>query len=70
MRKRGLRGALAVARLQHPQLALLDREFEILHVAVMLLERGVDALKFGEGLRQRRFHRRLVGAGLLARGLA
>ena len=36
--QRGLRGALAIARLQHPQLALLDRELEILHVAVVLLE--------------------------------
>ena len=65
----GLRGALAVARLQHPQLALLDGEFEVLHVAVMLFELGVDAEQFGEGFRQRRLHRRLVGAGLLARRL-
>ena len=33
----GLGGALARAGLQHPQLALLDGEFEILHVAVMAL---------------------------------
>ena len=65
----GLPGALAVARLQHPQLALLDGEFEILHVAVMLFELGVDAEQFGEGFRQRRLHRRLVGGGLLARRL-
>ncbi len=65
--QRRLRGALAVARLQHPQLALLDGEFEILHVAIVPLERGVDALELGEGVRQRRFHRRLVGAGFLAR---
>ena len=48
--QRRLGGALAGARLQHPQLALLDREFEVLHVAVVPLERGVDALELGEGL--------------------
>ena len=68
--QRGLGGALAGARLQHPQLALLDREFEVLHVAVVPLERVVDALELGIGFRQRRFHRRLVGARLLARRLA
>jgi hypothetical protein len=35
--QRRLRGALAVAGLQHPQLALLHREFHVLHVAVVLL---------------------------------
>ena len=68
--QRRLGGALAGAGLQHPQLALLDREFEVLHVAVVALERVVDALELGIGLGQRRFHRRLVGAGLDARGLA
>jgi hypothetical protein len=63
--QRRLGGALAGARLQHPQLALLDREFEVLHVAVVLLERAVDARELGEGLRHRLFHRRLVGAGSL-----
>ena len=67
--QRRLRGALAVARLQHPQLALLDGEFEVLHVAVMPFEHGMDAVELGESLRQRRFHRRLVGTGLLARVL-
>ena len=33
--ERRLGGALAGAGLQHPQLALLDREFEVLHVAVV-----------------------------------
>ena len=68
--QRGLGGALAGPRLQHPQLALLDGEFEVLHVAVMALEHVVDALEFGEGLRHRLFHRRLVGSGLLSRRLA
>ena len=67
--ERRLGGALARARLQHPQLALLDREFEVLHVAVVALEHAVDARQLLERLRHRRFHRRLVGAGLLARGL-
>ncbi len=34
----GLRGALTVACLQHPQLALLDGELDILHVVVVGLE--------------------------------
>ena len=68
--QRGLGGALAGARLQHPELALLDGEFEILHVAVMLFERAVDALQLGKGLRHCAFERRLVGAGFLARLLA
>ncbi len=51
--QRRLGGALAVARLQHPQLALLDGEFEVLHVAVMTLERVVDARELGIGLGQR-----------------
>ena len=67
--QRRLGGALAVARLQHPQLALLDRELEVLHVAVVPLERAVDAGQLLERVRHRALHRRLVGAGLLARGL-
>ena len=65
--QRGLRRALAVARLQHPQLALLDRELEVLHVAVVLFQQRVDARQLLERLRHRRFHRGLVGAGLLPR---
>ena len=67
--QRGLGGALAVAGLQHPQLALLHREFEVLHVAVMLFQRGMHALELGEGLRHRLFHRGFVGAHFLARFL-
>ena len=67
--QRGLGRALAAAGLQHPELALLDGEFEVLHVAVVLLQRLIDARELGEGLRHRLFHRRLVGAGLLARSL-
>ena len=36
--QRGLGGALAGAGLQHAQLAALDRELDVLHVAVVLLE--------------------------------
>ena len=35
-------GPLAVAGLQHVQLALLDRELEVLHVLVVLLEHVLD----------------------------
>ena len=36
--ERGLGGALAGARLQHPQLAALHGELDVLHVAVMVFE--------------------------------
>ena len=67
--ERRLGGALARTGLQHPQLVLLDREFEVLHVAVMALERAGDAHELLERQRHRGFHRRFVGAGFLARGL-
>ena len=42
----GARGALAVAGLQHPELAALHGELEVLHVAVVPLEqlRRLDEL--------------------------
>ena len=58
--QRGLCGALAVARLQHPQLAALDGEFEILHVAVMRLQQVRDAREFLVDLGERGFHRGFV----------
>src|SRR5262249_59554428 len=64
--KRRLRGALAAPGLEHPKLTLLDREFEVLHVAIVPLERALDALERSERFRQRLFHRRLVGTGLFA----
>ena len=64
---RGFRGAFARARLQHPELALLDGEFEILHVAVVALEHAADALQLLECGRHGGFHGWPVGAGLLAR---
>ena len=51
--QRRLGGALARARLQHPQLALLDGELEVLHVAVVLLEHAVDADQLLESVGQR-----------------
>ncbi len=49
--QRGLRGALGRARLEHVELALLDRELDVLHLAVVALEaldRG-DELVVGVG---------------------
>jgi hypothetical protein len=67
--QRGLGGALAAAGLEHPQLALLDGEFEILHVAVMGLEAIADALELGENLRHHLFERGLLRTGGNARPL-
>ena len=39
------RGALAVAGLQHLELALLDRELDVLHVAVVAFEPLADAVE-------------------------
>ena len=47
-----LAGALAVAGLQHEQLALLDRELEVLHVAEVILEELRDADELGVRGRQ------------------
>ena len=41
----GEAGALAVARLQHPELALLDGELDVLHVVVVLLEHLADLVE-------------------------
>ena len=49
---RGLTGALGRARLQHVQLPALDRELEVLHVAVVLLEPAGIALELGVDLGQ------------------
>ena len=58
-----LGGALAAARLEHPELAALDREFHVLHVAVVLFQQMRHADEFGEALGQRRLHGGLVGMG-------
>ena len=43
-------GAFAVAGLEHEQLALLNRELEILHVLEMGFERLADLFQFGKRL--------------------
>ena len=68
--ERRLGGALAGAGLQHPQLAPLDCELKILHVAIVPFEHSVDTLEPPERRRHRFFHRRLVGVHLHARLLA
>ena len=67
--QRGAARPLAAARLQHPQLAGLDGEFHVLHVAIVALEQFGRAAELGEDLRQRRLHRRLVGPRLDPGGL-
>ena len=67
--QRRLGGALARARLQHPELAALDGEFEILHVAIVLLQPIRDIDEGGERLGHQLLQRRLVGAGRDAGGL-
>jgi hypothetical protein len=65
--ERRLGGALAAAGLQHPQLALLHRELDVLHVAVVPLEQLEHAGQLRVSLGHRLFHRRHPGPGLLAR---
>ena len=43
--QRGAPGALADTRLEHPELALLDRELGVEHVAVVALEPGEDVVQ-------------------------
>ena len=43
---------LARTRLQHPQLALLNGELDIAHIAIMALKDAKDAVKLGRGLLQ------------------
>ena len=50
--ERGARGALAHAGLQHPELALLDGELDVAHVAVLALELVEDAPQLVRGFRQ------------------
>jgi len=50
--ERGGCGALAVARLEHEELAVLDGELDVLHVGEVLLKDGADAEELGVGLRE------------------
>ena len=47
--QRGGAGALADAGLEHPELALLDGELRVAHVAVVLLEPGEDRQQLARG---------------------
>ena len=47
-------GALAVASLEHVELAFLDRELEVLHVAIVLLQSAGDGPQLVVRLRERR----------------
>ena len=67
--QRRLGGALAVAGLQHPQPALLHRELDVLHVAVVALQRADHLDELAEHLRHRLLHGRRGLAHLLAADL-
>ena len=54
----GRGGALRGARLQHVEAAALDRELEVLNVAIVLLELSPDALELRVDLRHLRLHLR------------
>ena len=56
----GLGRPLAAAGLQHPQLAALDGELDVLHLAVVLLEPVADLAELGERLGKRGLQRRLL----------
>ncbi|MNQ73274.1 hypothetical protein D3C85_880010 [compost metagenome] len=56
--QRRLGRALAVAGLQHPQTALLDRELDVLHVAVVAFQPPDHVDELGEDDRHGLFHRR------------
>ena len=58
--QRSLRGSLAGARLQHPQFAVLDGEFEILHVGIVLLKPLRNGAELGKRRRHDLFQRWLV----------
>ena len=67
--QRRLGGALARARLEHPELGLFDRELDVLHVAVMRLELVENGGELGIDLGHGLFHRGGLGVRFLARGL-
>ena len=68
--ERRLGGALAGARLQNPERALLHRELDVLHVAVVAFEPAERRVERGEGLGHGPLHGGAVRAARLARGLA
>ncbi|MNE10443.1 hypothetical protein D3C80_1031590 [compost metagenome] len=64
--QRRLGRALAVSGLQHPQTALLDRELDVLHVAIVAFQPVHDVDELTEDDRHGLFHRRRGLAHLLA----
>ncbi len=64
--KGGLRRPFAGPGLQHPQLALLHREFDVLHVAVMRFQLLIDIHQLLEDPREDFFHRQRVSTGFKA----
>ena len=60
-------GALTIARLQHIKLVALHREFNVLHVTVMALQRGAHLHQFGIGRRHGIFHAAFAGFGAFLR---
>ncbi len=66
--KAGAAGALAVAGLQHPELAALDGELHVLHVFVVLLQQFRRGDELVEHLRHDGFQRWAVRTRRLARG--
>ena len=65
---RRIGGALAVARLQHPELAALNGELHVLHIAVVLFEPLVNAHQFAVGAGHALFQRGQIAAGFAAAG--
>ncbi len=59
--QRRLGRALAIARLEHPELAAFDGELDVLHVAVMLFQQPADSDELGIGLGHGAFEGRPVG---------
>ena len=53
----GLGGALPEPRLQHPEPPVVDRELDVLHVAVVRLEARAHGFQLGKGLRHQRLER-------------
>ena len=62
--QRGRAGALADAGLQHPELALLDGELGVAHVAVVALEPGEDLEQLACGSSGKWFAMRVEGSVL------
>ena len=69
MRREASAVRLPDARLQDPQLAVLDGELDVLHVAVVLLETLEDRRQVGEQLGHQLFERRILVSRLAPRTL-